>query len=92
MSESQSQYLCPACKRGIIDRKVDYCLFCSATLPAELLYTPEQIAAMDAEESKMREKGLPFATGNSYSDGAADGASLLGDIVDIALSILDTDD
>ncbi len=32
-------YACPACQRGILNRAINRCLYCDATLPASLLFS-----------------------------------------------------
>jgi hypothetical protein len=56
MEEIQSKYQCPACDRSILNRKIDRCLYCGATLPQELLFSAEKIAALDKEAHKQEER------------------------------------
>jgi predicted amidophosphoribosyltransferase len=43
-------YHCPACSRAILSRRSKLCSFCGEPLPAELLFTPAQIAKIEAAE------------------------------------------
>jgi predicted amidophosphoribosyltransferase len=43
-------YHCPACSRAILSRRNKLCSFCGEPLPAELLFTPAQIAKIEAAE------------------------------------------
>jgi DNA-directed RNA polymerase subunit RPC12/RpoP len=48
------KYRCPSCGFQIFNRRFPKCESCGATLPSELLFTPEEIAALDAEHEKSR--------------------------------------
>lgn len=51
-------YLCPACNRTILSRRNKRCGFCGEPLPAELLFTPAEVEAIEAaerERSRARE-------------------------------------
>jgi hypothetical protein len=41
--------MCPNCHRPVIARRKPHCLYCGAALPEELLFTPEECAAIEAE-------------------------------------------
>jgi hypothetical protein len=43
-------YQCPACSRSILSRRNKLCSFCGAQLPAELLFTPAEVEAIEAAE------------------------------------------
>jgi hypothetical protein len=45
-------YHCPKCNGIIYDRRNNICGFCGAELPADLLFTPAQIAALDETTSR----------------------------------------
>jgi hypothetical protein len=49
---------CPKCNGVIYNRRNKLCGFCGAQLPVELLFTPEEIAALDKEanESEARHR------------------------------------
>ena len=47
-----AKHRCPACGFAIFNRRVAKCESCSAALPAELLFTPQQITAIDAEHER----------------------------------------
>lgn len=42
--------VCPSCSRPILSRRNKLCGFCQEPLPTELVFTPEQVAAIEAEE------------------------------------------
>ena len=44
----------PTCNRPLLSRRIPRCSFCQAPIPAELLFTPAEIAKIEAEE-KARE-------------------------------------
>ena len=46
------KYRCPSCGFQIFNRRVSTCESCGAALPSELLFSQEQIAALDAEHEK----------------------------------------
>ncbi|MDO8729017.1 MAG: hypothetical protein Q7K26_03975 [bacterium] len=56
MEVIRSKFQCPACDRSILNRKIDRCLYCGATLPQELLFSPEKIVALDEEARKQEER------------------------------------
>jgi len=47
-------YHCPTCQGVVYNRRNKLCGFCGAELPAELLFTAEEIAAMKKEEAKAK--------------------------------------
>lgn len=49
-----SRFRCPQCGFTIFNRRVPHCEKCKAALPADLLYTPEQIAELDAQAAASR--------------------------------------
>lgn len=48
------RYRCPACGFQIFNRRVPKCESCGVKLPPELLFSAEQIDALDAEHEKSR--------------------------------------
>lgn len=44
---------CPSCHRLLYSRRHKTCGFCGEKLPAEVLFTEEEIAAIDAEQKAM---------------------------------------
>ncbi|CAN5171659.1 hypothetical protein BH11PSE11_BH11PSE11_18690 [soil metagenome] len=60
MENPAPEFLCPDCNRRIVNRKINVCLYCGATLPADALFSPEQIAALEAQQRKQREDSLRF--------------------------------
>jgi hypothetical protein len=45
-------YHCPACNRPILSRRNKRCGFCQEPLPAELLFTPAEVEAIEAAEQE----------------------------------------
>ena len=50
-------FRCPACGFRIFSRRLTTCESCGAQLPVTLLLTPEQTAAFDAEDERVRQAG-----------------------------------
>lgn len=55
MDEVRLRYRCPACNRGILNRKIGRCLYCGATLPPELLLSQEQVAELERQKQELEE-------------------------------------
>lgn len=72
MNQARSQFKCPGCARAILNRKIDRCLYCGATLPAELLFTQEQIDEFNEQQRVMEEKRDRFKPGQGGGDFDAD--------------------
>ena len=49
-----TKFRCPACGFQIFNRRIAKCESCGAPLPSELLFSKDQIAALDAEHEKSR--------------------------------------
>ncbi|HZR21513.1 MAG TPA: hypothetical protein VFE51_29800 [Verrucomicrobiae bacterium] len=51
-------YQCPKCNGVVYNRRSKICGFCGSELPAELLFTDKEIAALDkeADEAEARRK------------------------------------
>lgn len=47
-----SRFTCPACRFPIFNRRVATCESCGAALPAELLFTAQQLKVIDAEHQR----------------------------------------
>lgn len=47
---------CPNCHRLLYSRRHKSCGFCGAELPAEVLFTAEEIAAIDAEREELAQR------------------------------------
>jgi len=47
---------CPSCKRVLYNRRLKRCGFCNAAIPAELQFTPDEIAALDRQMEKWEAK------------------------------------
>jgi transcription initiation factor TFIIIB Brf1 subunit/transcription initiation factor TFIIB len=72
------KYRCPSCGFQIFNRRVSKCESCGAVLPFELLFSREQLAALDAEHEKSkRDRGARVRTagGSSDSGGVDSGVS-----------------
>ncbi len=71
------RYRCPSCNFPIFNRRVKRCESCGADLPQALLYSTQQVEAIDAEFEKnkaqvdkmKRSMGVPGAGGG---DGGGD--------------------
>lgn len=67
------KYRCPSCGFQIFNRRVQKCESCGGKLPQELLFSPQQIAALDAEherskkEREARARGIGRGSGDSGS-------------------------
>jgi len=51
---NKNKFRCPACDFPIFNRRVAKCERCGGQLPAELLFTPEQMAKLDAQYEQSR--------------------------------------
>jgi uncharacterized membrane protein len=72
------KYKCPHCNFPIFNRRVKNCESCHALLPAEFLYSKEQIEAIDAEFEKNKAQVARLrrnigVTGSSGDSGSGDG-------------------
>jgi hypothetical protein len=88
--EIRSKYVCPICDRGILNRKINKCLYCGAALPPELLFSSEKIAAMDAQtRADDEERSRNRRAGPSVSDigGDSGGGFDVVDSIDILSDI-----
>lgn len=47
---------CPSCNRLLYSRRHKTCGFCGAELPAEALFSQEEIAAIDAEKEELAKR------------------------------------
>lgn len=52
------EYRCPKCNRLLYSRRHQACGFCGAVLPAELLFSEEEIKGVNAELAKIEEERL----------------------------------
>jgi hypothetical protein len=50
------KYRCPACGFHIFNRRLAKCESCRAELPAHLLFSPEDIAKLDAQHEQSRKE------------------------------------
>jgi hypothetical protein len=54
-----TRFVCPACGFAIFNRRIANCESCAAALPADLLFSPDEVSAMEAEHArneKLREE------------------------------------
>lgn len=54
MLDHAPKYQCPDCRRGVLNRRVNHCLYCGAQLPASVLASPTEIAAAEASAERAR--------------------------------------
>jgi hypothetical protein len=81
------KYKCPSCERAILNRKIDKCLYCDASLRGNLLFTQSEIEKLDSqqrafEEQQKRER-IPQTGGTAPSGAELDG--LADTIIDSAI-------
>ena len=50
------KYQCPKCQREIYNRRNKFCGFCGMELPKEILFTPEELLAIDQKEAQIKEQ------------------------------------
>ncbi len=43
------KYKCPTCQQAVLNRRINHCLYCGSTLPAEFLFSDDKIARIDRE-------------------------------------------
>jgi len=79
--QSNTKYCCPACDRDILNRAVDRCLYCGASIPVELLFTEKEIQENEQaykekiqriEERKKRQKQNSVGYDGGFSGGYED--------------------
>ena len=74
----KSQYVCPHCDRVIYNRLLKACEFCGATLPAQLVYSDAEKAALQrkwADEARKRreeQSAQDLADGRRNHDSGSD--------------------
>lgn len=49
------KYKCLACNQAVLNRRIDHCLYCGASLPPDFLFSKEKIARLDDEQYKRDE-------------------------------------
>lgn len=49
---AKPRFCCPHCGRTVFNRRNATCEFCASALPAEIKYTPEQLALIDADHPR----------------------------------------
>lgn len=50
------KYDCSTCQREIYNRRLTHCGFCGAEIPAELRFTADEIAALDAQMAEFEKE------------------------------------
>ncbi|MBC3873390.1 hypothetical protein [Undibacterium flavidum] len=85
MDDLPIKYKCPACKQAVLNRRVGHCLYCSANLPLEFLFSNEKIARLDEEQRKRDELRKWTNPGQTVERSDAvgrfiEGAEVIGDI------------
>lgn len=77
---SQNRFRCPACGFQIFNRRVAKCEGCGGQLPEELLYTPEEVARLDAHYEQTRtQREEQMRKARSYDLGGSGGGDGFGD-------------
>ena len=51
---------CPSCHRPVADRRRAVCLYCGGAIPEEMLFSPEEAAAVDAEMEELAQRRAAF--------------------------------
>lgn len=76
---SANKYQCPACGFQIFNRRVSKCEGCGDVLPKALLFTSEEIAALDAQyERNRKEREEQGRKARSYDLGGSGGGDGFG--------------
>lgn len=73
-----SKYRCPKCDFQIFNRRVSKCESCHSPLPAELLLTTQEKAALDAEHEKNAKKRAEEARKEKNKSNNGGGEGLIG--------------
>lgn len=55
-SFEQSPPICPSCNRALMSRVSPLCSWCGTMVPAELLFSPEEIQKIEEEEAAVRKE------------------------------------
>lgn len=61
----ESRFQCPKCNRPIMNRRNKQCLYCGATLPENLLFTPAEI---EIEQRKLEEANRQHSAFQKVAD------------------------
>ena len=69
------RYKCPSCGFSVFNRRVANCESCHAPLPAEFLYSKEQVEAIDAEIERNKKKAANFKRSMGVSGGGDGGGA-----------------
>jgi hypothetical protein len=95
MDDLTSQYTCGSCRRAVLNRRVERCVFCDELLAPGVMLSAAEIAALEAEDRarsdmarrQMAGSGPAMQANNEASpldliEGVLDIASDLGDFFD----------
>lgn len=81
MDDLPAKYKCPACNQAVLNRSIGHCLYCSANLPPEFLFSKEKIARLAEEQHKQDESRKFTNPGPTVErSNVADGINLLGSL------------
>lgn len=76
---SQNKFRCPACGFQIFNRRIAKCEACGSQLPNELLFTPEEVAKLDAQyEQNRKHREEQMRRARSYDLGGSGGGDGFG--------------
>jgi hypothetical protein len=50
MDDITPQYTCGSCRRAVLNRRVERCVFCDELLPPGVMLSAAEIAALEAED------------------------------------------
>jgi len=85
MDDIKSHFQCTSCRRGVLSRSAEKCLFCGAVLPTEVRLSSQEIATRESMDELTREKSRrewiqPHPESKSKDlDGLGDAIDWLGD-------------
>lgn len=85
MDELPPNFLkCPGCEGTVLDRTVDRCMYCDATLPPEFLLSKEDARQLDIAQRESRKGNDALRNG--------DGPDVIGVVADVIDVIVDLGD
>ena len=59
------KFVCPSCERPIYNRRIKECEFCSASIPAELLFSDEEVDDLNNQQSVSLKKRINVSNNSS---------------------------
>ena len=65
---------CPKCSRVLYSRRHKLCGFCGAAVPAELLLTPVDLAAMEEADARLKNELATLKKGRDQAEREANAA------------------